>query len=210
MNKLTKNKSLRSRLREESEAQAKFKRKIGKISLAIILFLFLSAATTTGILFAIGFFNVENTTTNDTFPQSINSTNKHQAEKLNPQKIVEKKKKGNKIRRISPKPKDLKQPLKKPMFKVPKSSLKTSLPLKTSKFELNLTILQTVVDPLKTASSNLTTNSSQEVKKPKTIMAKKSSNGPKGGTFWSTKKTKKISPKCKFDEKTKIFKTYFS
>ena len=182
---------MRSRLREESEAQAKVKRKIGMISLAVVLFLFLSAATTTGILFASGFFNVENTNTNNTFPQSINSTNKNQAKKLNPQKVIEKKKKINKVRTFQ-KSKELKQPLKKPMSKAPKLILKTSLPIKT-------------------ASSNFTTNrllanSSQEVKKPKTIMTKKSSNGPKGGTFWGTKKTKKISPKCKFDEKNRKLK----
>ena len=64
MDAKTSNKSLRSRLREDSEAKAKFRRKAGIISLFTVVIMVLIASTAIGVFFGIKTFDTETSTTN--------------------------------------------------------------------------------------------------------------------------------------------------
>ena len=86
MNEKTQNKSLRSRLREESEAKAKFKRKAGIISLITVVIMVLIATTAIGVFFGIKTFDTESSTTKAPITQSKNHTKDIATKKSQPKK----------------------------------------------------------------------------------------------------------------------------
>ena len=180
MNEKTQNKSLRSRLREESEAKAKFKRKAGIISLITVVIMVLIATTAIGVFFGIKTFDTESSTTKAPITQSKNHTKDIATKKSQPKKSAGNKKRNGARKKIG-KPKDSKRPLNKTI-----SSKKPILSLKTQVANLVTLISNSAANSTKLVDK---TNTTQIIKKPNSITTKKSSNGPKG----SVKKTVKIS-----------------
>ena len=97
------------RLREESEAKAKFKRKVGKISLVFVVILVLATTLATGVLLGLKSFDVEHSASRSA--KSIVSQSKNDAKKTQTKKSKSnKKKKNSEKRRKNRRPTDSKQP----------------------------------------------------------------------------------------------------